>query len=45
MDANYRKHNDGSHNSSKYHKKDCTNVRAVLKREAEKEIEEREEER
>lgn len=31
--ANYRKLNDGSHNSSKYHKKDGTPVRAILKRE------------
>lgn len=29
--ALYRKLNDGSHNSSKYHKKDGTNVRAKLK--------------
>jgi len=33
MDAHYRKYNDGSHNSSKYHKKDGTPVRAILKRE------------
>ena len=37
-DANYRKHNDHSHNSSTYHKKDGTPVRAILKREAESEI-------
>lgn len=35
--ANYRKHNDGTHNSSTYHKKDGTPIRAILKREAEKE--------
>jgi len=39
MHANHRKHNDGSHNSSTYHKKDGTNVRAILKREAAQEIE------
>lgn len=33
MHANYRKLNDGSQNSSKYHKKDGTAVRAILKRE------------
>lgn len=32
MDAHYRKINDKSKNSSKYHKKDGTNVRAKLKR-------------
>lgn len=32
MKANYRKHNDGSQNSSTYHKKDGTAVRAKLKR-------------
>ena len=31
--ANYRKHNDGSNNSSTYHKKDGTSVRTILKRE------------
>ena len=31
--ASYRKHNDGSHNSSTYHKKDGTNTRAILKKE------------
>ena len=36
MSANYRKLNDGSHNSSKYHKKDGTPVRAILKRETQK---------
>jgi hypothetical protein len=36
--ANYRKHNDGSLNSSTYHKKDGTEVRAILKREMEEEI-------
>lgn len=40
MDAHHRKHNDGSHNSSTYHKKDGTNVRAILKREANTEIDE-----
>ena len=38
MDARYRKYNDGSHNSSTYHKKDGTPVRAILKRETEQEI-------
>lgn len=37
--ANYRKHNDGTHNSSTYHKKDGTPIRAILKREAQQEIE------
>jgi hypothetical protein len=36
--ANYRKHNDRSQNSSTYHKKDGTPIRAILKRETEKEI-------
>ena len=36
MKALYRKLNDGSHNSSTYHKKDGTPVRAILKRELEK---------
>ena len=36
--AQYRKHNDGSHNSSTYHKKDGTPVRARLKSEALAEI-------
>lgn len=31
--ANYRKYNDHSMNSSKYHKKDSTNIRAIFKRE------------
>lgn len=31
--ADYRKHNDGSQNSSTYHKKDGTPTRAILKRE------------
>lgn len=39
-DAQYRKYNDHSHNSSTYHKKDGTPIRAILKREAQKEIEE-----
>jgi len=38
MSARHRKFNDGSHNSSTYHKKDGTPVRAILKREAEQEI-------
>lgn len=38
--GNYRKHNDRSHNSSTYHKKDGTPVRAILKREAQTEIKE-----
>ena len=29
--AHYRKYNDRSNNSSKYHKKDMTNCRAKLK--------------
>jgi len=39
-DADYRKYNDRSLNSSTYHKKDGTNVRAKLKEEARKEIRE-----
>ena len=35
--ASYRKINDGSHNSSTYHKKDGTAVRAKLNREARRE--------
>ena len=31
MKANYRKLNDGSHNSSTFHKKDGTPVRAILR--------------
>jgi len=38
MNANYRKHNDRTLNSSTYHKKDGTSVRAILKRDAEKEV-------
>ena len=38
--ANYRKHNDGSQKSSTYHKKDGTEVRAILKREVEEQINE-----
>lgn len=38
--ADYRKFNDRTHNSSTYHKKDCTNVRAKLKEMARKEINE-----
>lgn len=37
-DADYRKHNDRSHNSSTYHKKDGTSVRSILKQEANEEI-------
>ena len=33
-DAGYRKYNDRSLNSSTYHKKDGTNIRAKLKKEA-----------
>jgi len=36
--ANYRKINDRTRNSSTYHKKDGTSVRAKLKRDARKEI-------
>lgn len=32
MKALYRKYNDRTLNSSKYHKKDGTSVRAILKR-------------
>lgn len=38
MDAYYRKYNDGSHNSSTYHKKDGTPLRAILKRETRKRV-------
>lgn len=38
--ADYRKHNDRSKSSSTYHKKDGTAVRAILSREAAKEIRE-----
>ena len=31
MKASYRKYNDRTHNSSTYHKKDGTSVRAILK--------------
>jgi hypothetical protein len=37
--ADYRKNNDHSLNSSTYHKKDGTNSRAILKEEAKTEIE------
>ena len=43
--ANYRKHNDRSKSSSTYHKKDGTAVRAILSREAAKEIREAEDEK
>ena len=36
--ATYRKLNDQSQNSSTYHKKDGTPVRAILKRELQKEV-------
>jgi len=36
--AGYRKLNDRSQNSSKYHKKDGTARRAILKRETKKEL-------
>lgn len=36
--ALYRKYNDGSHNSSKYHKLDGTPIRVILKEEAAEEI-------
>ena len=32
----YRKYNDRTHNSGKYHKKDGTNTRAKLKQELQK---------
>ena len=38
--ANYRKHNDRTMNSSTYHKKDGTPIRTILKREANSEINE-----
>lgn len=38
MKANYRKHNDGSLNSSKYHKKDGTAIRAILKKQLQNDI-------
>jgi hypothetical protein len=36
--ASYRKINDRSQSSSTYHKKDGTNVRAILKRDKQKEV-------
>ncbi len=36
--ADYRKHNDRSHSSSTYHKKDGTPIRARLNREAKAEV-------
>ena len=36
--ADYRKHNDHSLNSSTYHKKDGTNVRAKIKNQTRKDI-------
>lgn len=38
MKADYRKYNDGSMSSSTYHKKDGTNVRAILKNQLVKEL-------
>lgn len=38
MKADYRKYNDRTLNSSTYHKKDCTNVRAILKDQLVKEL-------
>ena len=38
--ANYRKHNDHTQNSSTYHKKDGTPIRTILKRETKEEIRE-----
>jgi len=38
--ANYRKYNDRTHNSSKYHKKDGTPIRHILNEEARKMIDE-----
>jgi len=37
-DADYRKINDRSQNSSKYHKKDETNIRAKLKEVTRREV-------
>lgn len=41
MDAHYRKLNDRSRNSSTYHKKDGTPVRAILKAELDREARQR----
>ncbi len=38
--ANYRKINDHTHNSSTYHKKDGTNVRAKMKEQLQQEVNE-----
>lgn len=38
QNADYRKMNDHSHNSSKYHKKDGTPVRAILKQDLKKQL-------
>ena len=38
--ANYRKYNDGTLNSSTYHKKDGTSIRSKLKKETKKIIQE-----
>jgi hypothetical protein len=40
MKANYRKINDHTHNSSTYHKKDGTNVRAKMKEQLQQEVNE-----
>ena len=37
MKAHYRKYNDRSQSSSTYHKKDGTNLRAILKQKLRKE--------
>lgn len=42
MKANHRKHNDTSQNSSTYHKKDGTNIRAILKEETRRECKQEE---
>jgi len=44
-DADYRKHNDRSLNSSTYHKRDGTNMRAILKQEAQNDIVEAEQDK
>jgi len=38
MKASYHKHNDGTLNSSTYHKKDGTNVRTILKNDLKQEL-------
>lgn len=39
--ANYRKLNDHNHSSSTYHKKDGTNIRAILKQDLTRELSEK----